>query len=162
MNKLFVHRIIIAALILLNAFLVFQFIKLSKPYPHSFSDKESPKYIIIEKLNFDKQQVVIYESLIEQHRENIKSLNMQMMSTEKDLLKVISVEDNVKNDSLFIEIGKLQSMIEKVHFQHFLDIKSICKADQLKDFEELEKRLVELFDKRKGPKRLTNKRKGKR
>ena len=77
-------------------------------------------------------------------------------------MKVISVEDNVKNDSLFIEIGKLQSMIEKVHFQHFLDIKSICKADQLKDFEELEKRLVELFDKRKGPKRLTNKRKGKR
>ena len=50
-----------------------------------------------------------------------------------------------KEDSIILEITKIQNEIEHIHYNHFSDIKSICTNDQMQDFDELIEELGRIF-----------------
>ena len=144
MNKLSFHRIIIGVLILLNCFLVFQLV--NKKH-HRWGKNHHPKHRLIEQLNFDEAQVAEFEQLIEKHRNTVKELDGKIVNTKEAIFEQLSNEQPLVQDSLYQQIGSLQIAIEKVHFQHFLNVKAICREDQMDEFDALSKTITKVFSK---------------
>jgi len=108
--------------------------------------REEPKKFIIEKLHFDATQVSEYEKLIKWHRENIDASDEKIKVLKEELYASLQSENqSTVADSLIQEIGKEKLHIEQVHYQHFSDIKNLCKPEQLSDFNSLSTELAKLF-----------------
>jgi periplasmic protein CpxP/Spy len=106
---------------------------------------EGPKKFIIEKLHFDKAQIAIYETLILKHRESVKGLKDSISNTKNNLYRSLKTETFVGKDSLIKILSDLQSRIESVHYEHFTEIKKICKPEQMEDFKALTSELAFYF-----------------
>ena len=106
-----------------------------------------PREIIIEKLHFDDKQIAAYEKIILLHQQKIRSLDDSIRRSKNELYQLLrkeSITEHLK-DSLFLNLANYQKQIEQTHFNHFLAIKSICRADQLNDFENLTEELSKIF-----------------
>jgi hypothetical protein len=106
---------------------------------------EGPKKIIIERLHFDTEQAAQYEKLIVAHRKQISELGDQIRETKNSLYSTLSSTTQLNKDSLETRLGEIQKQIESTHYNHFADIKKLCKPDQLKDFNALTKELARFF-----------------
>ena len=106
---------------------------------------DGPKRIIIEKLHFSEAQVMDYERLIQEHRSAIRELDANIRQTKNALYATLSDTSATGKDSLESRLGDLQRTIEKVHYNHFADIKKICTPEQLPYFNALTKELAKLF-----------------
>ncbi len=149
MEKQKLITISVIALLLLNiGTLGFLFVSGPKqghrPPPHG---RPEPREIIIEKLHFDEQQIEAYELLIREHRKQIDAVDEKIRDTKNSLYALLNSNDSSSKDSLIIALGNYQKEIETTHFNHFADIKKLCKPDQMDDFEELTKELSRLFSK---------------
>jgi hypothetical protein len=51
-------------------------------------------------------------------------------------------------DSLILEINKVQMNIENIHYNHFLDIKGLCRPEQQQAFNALTADIAKLFSPR--------------
>jgi hypothetical protein len=51
----------------------------------------------------------------------------------------------MNKDSLENKLGELQRQIETVHYNHFTDIKKLCKPEQLENFNALTHDLAKFF-----------------
>lgn len=110
-------------------------------------NRPKPSEIIIEKLNFDKNQQEEYEQLIYWHRNQIDKLDSQIRETKKELyLQLPKPEDDAKiKDSLIDLLSKYHKQIENTHFKHFKDIKKLCRKNQMESFNDLTKELSKIF-----------------
>lgn len=110
-------------------------------------NRAEPRAIIIEKLNFDENQQKEYQQLIYWHRNQIDELDEKIWETKKKLyLQLQNKELDVKTkDSLIALLSKYQKQIETTHFNHFQDIKKLCRKNQLNNFNELTKELSRMF-----------------
>lgn len=120
-----------------------------------FSKKRiEPKEIIVEKLHFDKEQVLKYEVLIKNHMDSVELLNKQIVDKKNILYTELSKPNNkFLTDSLTNNIAIIQTSIEKLHYNHFLEIKKLCKPEQLNDFTNLTVELAKIFSPKPPPKR---------
>ena len=131
----------VIALLLLN-FGILAFLFLSGPNKRN----HEPREVIIHELHFDKNQIVDYDKLISVHKEKIKNLNDSIKNCKNELYSKLKTAQNKSvNDSLFIKIAHFQAQIEQTHYNHFLDIKKLCKPNQLEDYNELTTKLSEMF-----------------
>ncbi|MEY3984100.1 MAG: hypothetical protein RL160_1659 [Bacteroidota bacterium] len=105
--------------------------------------REGPRTEIIRRLNFDAQQVMRYDTLIAQHRKRLFALDAQMQAQRKSLYGTVGKGANI--DSLLPALYQTQRDIERVHYDHFQDIRALCKADQIPLFEQLTQDLAALF-----------------
>jgi hypothetical protein len=119
-----------------------------KNFGPSSHAKREPKHYIIEKLNFDAQQCEAYEVLIAQHRQQIGQIEQEVISDRRNLYLNI-LDQNQPNESLVVAIADKQAAIERIHYQHFYDIKLICTPDQMGSFEILLSELPLLFNPKK-------------
>jgi Spy/CpxP family protein refolding chaperone len=148
-SKLITFSII--ALLLINlatlGFLLLSGPKNGPTPPHGGRPK--PKEIIVEKLNFDTKQQVDYDQLIQQHRKEITTTEDHIKSAKNELYLLLNDEsvDVAKKDSLISLLSNYQKEIETIHFNHFRDIKKLCKPEQLNDFNDLTEELSRLFSK---------------
>lgn len=151
MDKTKLLSIAVIALLLLN-FGILSFLFLSKG--NCPSDRRMPREIVIEKLHFDKNQIVAYEKIIEIHQNTIRDLDKSIRETKNELYQLLNSDkiDSVQKDSLFLRLASYQKQIETTHFNHFLDIKKICKKEQLSDYNDLTKELSSLFAPKRKPK----------
>ena len=106
---------------------------------------DGPKQIVIEKLNFDENQIEAYEELITKHRENIANKEDEMRKAKEALYHSLSNENQNKKDELIAKINILQKDFENIHYHHFLDIKKLCKPEQIKNYNELTNELAKIF-----------------
>ena len=113
--------------------------------------EERPKRIVIERLHFDREQVTQYEDLIETHRNTIRSLDEEIRSTKNALYRTLSDGSVTNKDSLETKLGEIQQQIETAHYNHFMDIKKLCRPDQVKDFNRLTADLAKVFAPGKNP-----------
>lgn len=143
MKNLKYIQLIVILLIVSNILLIL-FIFLRKP-----PRQEGPKNIIIERLHFDQKQINDYENLIDQHRMNIHRNEEEMMMLKSALYETILNENAEKRDSLVKLIGKKQEEAEMINYDHFMDIKKLCKENQQEDFKELLHDLGRLFSYKK-------------
>jgi len=107
--------------------------------------REAPREAIIQMLHFDKEQSDQYKELIDQHQALIRDLDDKIAETKNELYQTLSTENITIKDSLQIVLADLQKQVESVHYAHFMDIKKICRPDQLNDFNKLTKELSRLF-----------------
>lgn len=142
MNKVKLYGLLALVLLIVNIVLIW-FLVQNNPRERR---SEAPKRFIIEKLHFDAAQVQEYDKLIKWHRDNIHASDEKVKSLKEQLYVCLQAEDKSDvADSLMQEIGKEKLHIEQVHYQHFNDIKKLCKPDQLKDFNNLTVELAKLF-----------------
>jgi periplasmic protein CpxP/Spy len=116
--------------------------------PHNMG---GPKQIVIEKLHFDANQIEAYEELISVHRETIRSKEEEMRVAKESLYHSLSSNNQDKRDELIAKINIIQKNFEEIHYNHFLDIKKLCKPDQIKDYNELTNELARIFSPQKMP-----------
>jgi protein CpxP len=144
MNKFKLLSICCIALLLINLALL-TFVLSTKPTPHN-GDRN--RNIIIEKLQFTKLQIEQYDELIMQHRGQMQQATKELNLKRKDLYILLNYAKNTsKKDSIVADIAKEESNIERINYEHFLAIKVICTPSQLKSFNELTKKMAEMFDK---------------
>jgi len=146
MNRTKFYNIIICLLLISNfVLLYFALQKSSRGF-----DPDGPKNIIIEKLHFDENQIKSYQKLIDKHRKDIRKNNDQILMLKKELYSNLKTNDSKKElDSIATQIGVIQKQIEEIHFNHFLDIKALCKPEQLSKFDSLSEELTEIFNHKK-------------
>jgi len=139
MNKSKFLIIIIIGLLISNGVLFFVLIK-------NHQEKGGPKNIIIEKLHFDKEQIKSYEVYIQYHRKAINDNEATMNKLRSNLFEQLKYQHNEKIiDSLISNIAKQQITAEHINYNHFLEIKKLCKPNQAKYFDELIKDISNLF-----------------
>lgn len=140
----------IAIGLLISNLVLVGFIMLRKP-KHPMG--EGPKKLVIEKLHFDDKQVEQYEVIIQEHQKNIRKADDDIIKYKNALYQTLTKSDNEsEKDSLINQIANVQKKIEDIHFNHFLEIKKLCKPEQQKYFEDLTKEIEGLFYKRQMPK----------
>ena len=106
-------------------------------------------------MHFDANQIKSYDQLIEIHKFKIDSLNTKSKELKFELysqLKLATINNTEKN-RLIKELIKTQKEIENTYFQHFLDIKSLCKKEQIEAFNSLTDELGKMFSKVNQPPR---------
>jgi protein CpxP len=152
MNKSKVLGFTIIALVTLNfGILVFLFLSKGNDGPKG---RKMPREIVIEKLHFDENQITEYDKTIKLHQETIRSIDDSIRNTRNELYKLLNSEtiDSSKKDSLYLKFAGFQKQIETTHFNHFVEIKKLCKKEQLTDFNNLTEELSKIFNNRRKPK----------
>lgn len=142
MNKSKFLNLIIVGLVIFNGILLFYCINKSIP-------PGGPKNYIIDKLHFDKEQIEKYDGYIQLHRKAVRDNEATMKDLRNELYKQLKYEqDTIKIDSLISVIAKQQTKAEWINYNHFVEIKKLCKPSQLEDFEELTDEISKLFSKK--------------
>lgn len=148
MEKTKLLTLLVVCLVALNlGILAYLFFGSEKPPRPGRVMRPSPKEIVINKLNFDDKQLEKYEELIKGHRAKITAAEERNMQLKNSLYQYLlsDAENKMAADSIIQLLGENQQLIEKVHFNHFKDIKKICNPYQLESFEELANELSEIF-----------------
>ncbi len=148
MSKIKLLSLAVIGLLVINlGILLFLFLR--KPiHPEgdrSIQKKGGPKNIIIERLNFDKEQILQYEKLINQHQQSVKELDGKIKETKNQLYSTLASDAVSSKDSLENKLGDLQKQIESVHYNHFEEIKRLCKHEQIEKFNSLTLELAKYF-----------------
>lgn len=139
MNKFKFLKLIIIGLLVSNGVLLFMLFK-------EHVRKGGPKAIIIEKLHFDKEQIKNYETYIQQHRKAIDNNEAILNKLRSSLFEQLKYkQDTTKIDSLISKIAMQQNLAEKINYNHFLEIKRLCKPSQQEYFDELTTEIANLF-----------------
>ncbi len=142
MSKLKFISIIAIGLLVSNILLIGVLVFKKPPMPPHLK----PRSIIIERLNFDEEQVAKYDELIQWHRSQINTKEAAIIELKNKLYAGITdAGKNGFNDSVATEIGKLQVEIEHIHYKHFEDIGGLCNASQKTKFDELIKEIAGVF-----------------
>lgn len=153
MNKTKLLTIAVIVLVVINL-LALSFFIANKP-PHGMGERrEMPREIVIRKLHFDEQQTKQYEQLIDAHRKKVDSLDNTIKGYKSLLYKQLSSTNTDEKEQLLLQIATTQATIEKLHFDHFVALKKLCKPDQLDDYNELTHELAKIFSPKLPPQDL--------
>ena len=143
MNKNKFQLLIIIALVISNL-LMLAFIGFSKK--HKKPIYEGPKNIIIERLGFNDEQIKEFEQTIIKHQAKIAEKDQELIILKNDLFSTLQQDYNPNLiDSLTNNLAQKQKEIENIHYHHFMDIKKLCKDDQIAKFNFLANELAKLF-----------------
>jgi periplasmic protein CpxP/Spy len=152
MNKTKFLYIVLGLLVISNLILAYFVFEIRSHRKHPVK----PRDIIIERLQFDTEQIEKYDDYILIQRRNVRKLKSEIRELKSDLYSQLNINQNDSTiNNIMLEIGERQQELERSHYNHFLDIKSICTKEQLPLFEELSSDLVEIFqfDRRPPPPR---------
>lgn len=142
MSKIKLLTIAVIILLLCNIGLMIFMHSMKSPH----RNHDGPKKHIMEVLQLNDTQANQFEELIKQHQANIKTEENTMSDLKGQLYSGLVNEMNVEqHDSLVNELGKIQSGIERIHYKHFEDIRSLCNEEQQKNFNTLANELSTLF-----------------
>ncbi len=138
-NKTRLFIVLIIVLLISNSVLLF--LVMNSP-----DRGNRPKEQIINELHFDDVQIKQYEVYIKKHRSAIREQNNIMNSLRKKLYLQLNENQNPKIiDSIIILIAEHQYSIEEINYNHFLEIKRLCKPSQIIYFESLSSNIADLF-----------------
>ncbi len=99
-TKFFIGTTVV--LLIVNLLLV-TFIFLRKPPKHH---PEGPKYIIIERLGFNENQIKEYESLIDEHRKQIRAADERISSLKSELYLGLKTQNQNTDSSMKLQLFK--------------------------------------------------------
>lgn len=141
MNKIKFYKLVIWGLVALNMAILAYFLMPLK------GEHIGPKKVIVEKLSFNKNQTTEFESLIENHKITMRDGMHRVAELKKSLYAQLNLAEQNKTslDSIKNELNVAKDNLEMLHYNHFLDIKSICTTEQLPKFKELTKEMGMLF-----------------
>lgn len=134
------YLICILALLALNLFIIGRFFWGAPP------KHPEPRFEIIERLGLDEEQIVQYDSLIRQHRRDIRNREKEQRMLRTALYAALQSEVKANpSDSLLHALVQVQQEIELIHFNHFRDLRAVCKPEQEPAYQDLLQDLSEIF-----------------
>lgn len=143
MTKQRLLAIALAVLLVLNGISVALLLRRNGPPPPPRGDR--PKTIVIERLGFDADQVKRYEELIARHRSIVDAKNRELLQAQQALFADLRMPDPAHRDSLAALIGRLQAEVQRAHYDHFAQVRALCRPDQLPRFDALTLDLSHIF-----------------
>tara|TARA_B110000046_G_scaffold88676_2_gene96781 strand:- start:23594 stop:24061 length:468 start_codon:yes stop_codon:yes gene_type:complete len=147
MNKNKLYVLVIVALFISNGMLVFFMTQKG----HRGKPGHTPNEIIIDRLSFNNEQIKNYSELVFVHKKTTRDLMKSIRSQRSLLYNLLNTTGSTsKVDSTVTKIGILQEELERLNFNHFRDIQTLCNSQQLKDFKDLSKEFAKIFEGRKG------------
>jgi len=155
MNRTKLLTIAVISLLLINI-ATLGFLIINKPrHDHNKihpAQNEGPKQIIVDRLELDDAQQKQYQLLIDDHRKKTRELHEVSAGMHNKLYSLLKTEpvNRAEADSIIQEIANNQKAIDNLNFDHFQQIKKICRQDQLDEYNKLASDLSELFSP-KGP-----------
>lgn len=148
MSKIKLLTIAVIGLLTVNIGVVGFLLVRKPPMPPQGSlgvKREGPKKIIIERLHFDNNQIAAYEKVIIEHQQSVKALKDSISNTKNNLYQSLKTETFTSKDSLINLLSVLQKRIESVHYEHFTQIKKLCRPEQMGAFNALTGELAFYF-----------------
>jgi periplasmic protein CpxP/Spy len=142
-------KYIVIGLLLSNLMLIVMMMKKDERPPHR--GRITPREHVINALHFDKKQVEAYDELIVKHRSSIREQEHKIRGLKNEIYKQLTSPQPEFDPSLRDSLAASQAKIEQIHFEHFLEIKSLCKQEQLPLFDELSRSFSDLFSPPEGP-----------
>ena len=109
MNNSKLKSVALVVLVLINLVLLSFILKNNHHAKDTqFKHKQQPKDFIIQKLNFDDNQISLYEIEIQKHRSEISRLEDQIKSSKQLLYSLLKTNNSIKSDSLIEDLAALQ------------------------------------------------------
>ncbi len=95
--------------------------------------------LFTKELQLDENQKAQLIKIDQNHREKMTSTKKEWKERKREWIKAISASpvDQDKVDAYTTQIGALQVEIEKTIGQYFIQLKAICKKDQVEKLNEL-------------------------
>lgn len=144
MKKSTFRKIFIVLLLMSNGFFIYRSVVVTDDL------ERRPRNKIIEKLHFDDSQVLQYDKLIRIHHSQIDIAERKLQKKKQLLYANL---DEPFSESTLNDILKIESEIQRINFNHFKDIKKLCKPHQKRYFKALNREISSLFSPhKKGPK----------
>ncbi|MFD2932369.1 periplasmic heavy metal sensor [Spirosoma flavum] len=121
-----------------------------RPEPPS---TEGPAAIIIERLHFNSDQQKLYRQLVTSHQNQTRLLNDQMAQLYRDYYGLLaSVQPNSERaNALSEQIASNQQAQAELNFDHFKQIRRLCRPGQQVSFNNLVRDLARLFSRQHPP-----------
>lgn len=142
--KIITYSLIILVVLNLSMILFFMVLKPKECRDH----RRGPRKMIIEKLHLDTKQQEVFEAMVELQIVKVKKNEKEIIATKENLYHLLNqpqIDLKVK-DSLIEVLGNLQKEIENARFNHFKEVKKICKTpEQQEGFKELTFELAKIF-----------------
>jgi hypothetical protein len=136
MTKQRLLAIAVTLLLVLNGITVAMLLKGHHP-PDGPPPGDRPKVMVIERLGLDEGQVERYEALIAQHRVAIGEKDAAIRAARTALFTDLREVDASHRDSLVTVITDLQAAVERLHYDHFAEVRALCRPDQRPRFDAL-------------------------
>ncbi|WP_149240884.1 periplasmic heavy metal sensor [Dyadobacter sp. 32] len=150
MSKVKLLSVAVALLLVTNFVILFLLLRENAGHPRNRqSGGAEPKMIVIDRLHLDKMQVEQYEKLVLGHRSDVRGLEAKIRDAKTRLYGTLVKENKVEKEILEDSLAHLQRQMEDVHYNHFVEIKRLCKPDQLPYFNELTRDLATFFTPKK-------------
>ncbi|MGB8190515.1 MAG: hypothetical protein WCF67_01290 [Chitinophagaceae bacterium] len=139
---------LVGILLLTNIVLVIFFVgKKDKP-DHNNGPRPSRaavmKGYLKDSVGFDEQQLARYEDVRDRHDENMKSLFEQMRNAKLEFYKLINnpgATDSASSAAA-AAIGQKQQAVDLAFFNHFREVRMLCRPDQQPKYDSLVQRIV--------------------
>ena len=100
--------------------------------PNPVEEKKRTEKMLQKELGFDKMQTEQYLKMRQEHRSQAQQLDNEIRQLKKQMFDVV-LEDSPQpllSDSLLRLVQEKQADLEQLTFQHFLDLKKLCKPEQ--------------------------------
>ena len=152
MTKIKILTYTVIALAVLNLSMIVFFVGMKTKFfglHHS-----GPRKMIIEKLQLDTKQQAVFEAMVALQIIRVKKNEKQIITTKENLYRILTQPeiDLKAKDSLIEVLGNLQKDIESSRFNHFKEVKKICKnPEQQENFKELTLELAKMFSHKNAP-----------
>lgn len=116
---------------------------------------EGPATVIIERLHLDERQQTQYRQLVKAHQDRMRALNEKSAQLYRNYYGLLEAAryDTKQADALSRQIADSQQKMAQLNFDHFKEIKSLCRPDQTADFNRLVSDLARLFGRQQRPPR---------
>jgi protein CpxP len=126
----------VVILLLLNAGTLIYLLTSKQPGKMS-PPGEGASNFIIEQLKLDAQQQQLFLELRHQHQEIIQRIQEQDRKLHDAYFNLLKTDnpDRVKADSISLLIAKQRASIEAATFDHFQQLRNLCRDDQKKLFD---------------------------
>lgn len=146
MSKTKILTILSISMVIINAaLLTFIFWKPHHGH-HPHPRHHGPRDIIIQKLDLNEEQIVLYDNMIKLHKEAIEKDDEKIRALKSKLYQNLGEGGDQSNEEgLLTQLSRTQQDIERLHLQHFKQLKALCKGNQVEKFNALTKELAKLF-----------------
>lgn len=139
-NKLLL--LIIAVLLLINIGTLWYFIG-SRP-SHETKEKSGFTEVFRKEIGFDSDQLKQFAEMRKRHHEASKPAFEALRKSKEDYYALLlnpAVSDSVKTAAENL-VGRRQAQLDSTVFAHFVELRKLCKPDQLTSFDSSMQRLI--------------------
>ncbi len=100
--------------------------------PLPAQERQRLQHLLRDELGFDQRQIDQFQRLQKAHRDQVRVLQDEIQQLKKQMFDAVLCDNPqpTLSDSLLILTQEKQAEIERLTFQHFVDLKKLCSPEQ--------------------------------